>query len=68
MRVCRADDGPFRDADVVVFLQVGTDYIPADATGPNMAGLGAIARLISPGVDDRGRQVQRLLWETRDAR
>ncbi len=59
---------PFRDDDVAVFLQVGTDYIPVDATGPNMAGLAAIARLISPDVDDRLRQVQRLLWETRDAR
>ena len=33
-----------------------------------MAGLGAVARLISREVEDRLRQVQRLLWETRDAR
>ena len=59
---------PFRDEDVAVFLQVGTDYIPVDATGPNMAGLAAIARLISPDVEDRLRQVRPLLWETSDAR
>jgi hypothetical protein len=39
-----------------------------DATERNLAGLAAIARLISPDVEDRLRQVQRLLWETRDAR
>jgi hypothetical protein len=59
---------PPRDKDVVVFLQAGTDYIPVDATERNMAGLAAIARLVSPGVDDRLRQVRQLLWETRDAR
>jgi len=59
---------PPRDKDVVVFLQVGTDYIPVDATERNMAGLAATARLISPGVEDRLRQVQRLLRETRAAR
>jgi hypothetical protein len=59
---------PFRGDDVVVFFQAGTDYIPVDATERNLAGLAAIARLISPDVEDRLRQVQRLLWETRDAR
>jgi hypothetical protein len=58
----RFEDGtwqPPRDKDVVVFLQVGTDYIPVDATERNMAGPAAIARLISPDVDDRLRQVRR---------
>jgi hypothetical protein len=67
----RFEDGrwqPPRDKDVVVFLQVGTDYIPVEATDRNMAGLAAIARLISPDVDDRLRQVQRLLRETRGVR
>jgi len=59
---------PFRDDDVAVFLQVGTDYIAVDATGPNMAGLAAIARLISPDVEDRLRQARRLLRETSQAR
>jgi hypothetical protein len=67
----RFEDGmwqPPRDKDVVVFLEVGTDYVPVDATERNMAGLAAVARLISPDVEDRLRQVQRLLGETRDAR
>ncbi len=67
----RFEDGkwqPPRDEDVIVFPQVGTDYIPVEATDRNMAGLAAIARLISPGVDERLRQVLQLLWETRDAR
>ena len=67
----RFEDGawqPPRDKDVVVFLQAGIDYIPVEATERNMAGLAAIARLISPDVEDRLRQVRRLLWETRDAR
>jgi len=59
---------PPRDTDVVVFLEVGTDYVPVDATERNMAGLAAIARLISPDVEDRLRQVRQLLGETRDAR
>ena len=59
---------PPRDEDVIVFLQAGTDYIPVEATDRNMAGLAAIARLISPGVDERLRQVLQLLGETRDAR
>jgi hypothetical protein len=67
----RYEDGkwqPPRDEDVIVFSQVGTDYIPVEATDRNMAGLAAIARLISPGADERLRQVLQLLWETRDAR
>ncbi len=67
----RFEDGtwqPPRDKDVIVFLQVGTDYIPVEATDRNIAGLAAIARLISPGVDDRLQHVLRLLRETRDAR
>jgi len=59
---------PLRDRDVTVFLQVGMDYIPVDATDRNMAGLAAVARLISPGVSDRVGQVVQLLRETRDAR
>jgi hypothetical protein len=59
---------PLRGKDVTVFLQVGMDYIPVDATERNMAGLGAIARLISPDVGDRVRQLGRLIEETRDAR
>jgi hypothetical protein len=54
-----------RAEDVTVFLQVGMDYIPVDATDRNMTGLAAIARLISPDVSDR---VGQLLKETRDAR
>lgn len=67
----RFDDGawqPLRAGDVTVFLQVGMDYIPVDATDRNMAGLAAIARLISPGVSDRVGQVEQLLKETRDIR
>ena len=59
---------PLRDREVIVFLQAGVPYIAIEATERNMAGLAAIARLISPEVDDRLRQVQRLLWETRAAR
>ena len=59
---------PLRAEDVTVFLQVGMDYIPVDATDRNMAGLAAVARLISPGVSDRAGQVAQLLKETRDAR
>jgi hypothetical protein len=57
-----------RDRDVTVFPQVGMDYIPVDATDRNMAGLAAVARLISPGVSDRVGQVEQLLKETRGAR
>ena len=46
---------PLRDKDVVVFLQAGAQYIAIEATERNMAGLAAIARLISPEVDDRAR-------------
>lgn len=59
---------PARDEDVTVFLQVGMDYIPVDATDRNLAGLAAVARLISPGVSDRVEQVAQLLKKTRDAR
>jgi hypothetical protein len=59
---------PPREADVVVFLQVGSDCISADATSPNMAGLAAIAQLVSPDVSDRVGQVEQLLRETRAAR
>ena len=59
---------PLRAEDVTVFLQVGMDYIPVDATDRNMAGLAAVARLISPDVSDRVGQVEQLLKETRDAR
>ena len=59
---------PPRGEDVTVFLQVGTDYIPIDATDRNMAGLAAIVRLISPDVDVRVRQIGRLLKETHDTR
>ena len=58
---------PLRAEDVTVFLQVGMDYIPVDATDRNMAGLAAVARLISPDVSDRVGQVEQLLKETRDA-
>jgi hypothetical protein len=59
---------PLRDRDVTVFLQAGMDYIPVDATDRNMAGLAAVARLISPGVSDGVRHVEQLLEESRDAR
>jgi hypothetical protein len=59
---------PPRGEDVTVFLQAGMDYIPVDATDRNMAGLAAVARLISPDVDDRTWQIARLIKETRDAR
>ena len=56
---------PLRDKDVVVFLQAGAQYIAIQATERNMAGMAAIARLISPGVEDRARQLARLMEETR---
>ena len=40
-------------------------YIAIEATERNMAGLAAIARLISPEVEDRVRQLSRLMEETR---
>ena len=55
---------PLRDKDVVVFLQAGAQYIAIEATERNMAGLAAIARLISPEVDDRAWQLARLMEET----
>jgi len=59
---------PLRDKDVVVFLQAGAEYIAIEATERNMAGMAAIARLISPEVEDRARQLGRLTEETRAAR
>lgn len=59
---------PLRAEDVTVFLQVGMDYIPVGATDGNMAGLAAVAGLISPDVSDRVGRVGHLLKETRDAR
>ena len=55
---------PLRDKDVAVFLQAGAQYIAIEAMERNMAGLAAIARLISPEVDDRARQLARLMEET----
>jgi hypothetical protein len=40
-------------------------YIAIEATDRNMAGLAAVARLISPEVEDRVRQLSRLMEETR---
>ena len=59
---------PPRGEDVTVFLQAGMDYIAIEATDRNMAGLTAVARLISPELEDRVRQLARLIEETRDAR
>lgn len=56
---------PPRDKDVIVLLQAGAQYIASEATERNMAGLAAIARLISPGVEDLARQLTRLMEETR---
>jgi hypothetical protein len=56
---------PPRDREVIVFLQAGVQYIAIEATDWNMAGLAAIARLISPEVEDRVRQLSRLMEETR---
>jgi hypothetical protein len=56
---------PLRDKDVVVFLQAGAQYIAIEATERNMAGMAAIARLISPEAGDRARQLARLMEETR---
>ena len=56
---------PLRDREVIVFLQAGVQYIAIEATDRNMAGLAAIARLISPEVEDRVRQLARLMEETR---
>ena len=46
---------PLRDREVIVFLQAGFDYIAIEATERNMRGMAAIARLISPEVEDRVR-------------
>jgi hypothetical protein len=56
---------PLQDREVIVFLQAGVQYIAIEATERNMAGLAAIARLISPEVEDRARQLSRLMEETR---
>jgi hypothetical protein len=58
---------PLRGKDVIVFLQAGMEYIAIEATDRNMAGLAAVARLISPDVEDRVRQLARLIEETRAA-
>jgi hypothetical protein len=55
---------PLRDREVIVFLQAGVQYIAIEATERNMAGLAAIARLISAEVEDRTRQLARLMEET----
>jgi len=52
---------PLQDREVIVFLQAGVQYIAIEATERNMAGLAAIARLISPEAEDRAR----LMEETR---
>ena len=59
---------PLRGEVVVVFLQAGMDYIAIEATDRNMAGLAAVARLISLDVEDRARQLARLMEETRGTR
>jgi hypothetical protein len=59
---------PPRGKDVIVFLQAGMEYIAIEATDRDMAGLAAVARLISPDVEDRVRHLGRLVEETRDAR
>ena len=67
----RLDGGawqPLRDRDVVVFHQAGMQYIVIEATERNMAGPAAFARPISPEVEDRARQLGRLMEETRGAR
>jgi len=56
---------PLRDKDVVVFLQARAEYIAIEATERNMAGLAAVARLISPEAGDRARRLGRLMEETR---
>ena len=56
---------PLRDGEVIVFLQAGVQSIAIEATERNMAGMAAVARLISPEVEDRARQLTRLMEETR---
>jgi hypothetical protein len=56
---------PLRDREVIVFLQAGVQYIAIEATERNMAGLAAVARLISPEVEDLVQQLSRLMEETR---
>lgn len=56
---------PLRDKEVIVFLQAGVQYIAIEATERNMAGMAAVARLISLEVEDRVRQLSRLMEETR---
>lgn len=67
----RFDDGawqPLQDKDVVVFLAAGTQYLAIDATERNMAGLAAVARMISPELEDRARHLARQTEETQAAR
>lgn len=67
----RCDDGtwqPFRGKDATVFLRAGQDYIALEATERNMAGLAAVAGLISPAAGQLVRQPARLIEETRRAR
>jgi hypothetical protein len=40
-------------------------YIAIEATERNMAGMAPVARLLSPEVEDRVRQLTRLMEETR---
>jgi hypothetical protein len=56
---------PLRDREVIVFLQAGVQYIAIEATERNMAGMAAVARLLSPEVEDRVQQLTRLMEETR---
>ena len=67
---CFADGAwqPLGDRDVIVFLQAGIDYIAIPATERNMAGMAAIARLVSPEVEDRARQFGHLMEEMRGTR
>jgi len=56
---------PPQDKKVIVFLHAGAQYIAIEATERNMAGMAAVARLLSPQVEDRVRELIRLLKETR---
>jgi hypothetical protein len=53
-----------RGKDLPVFLQSGTEAITFEATERNMAGLAAIARLISPEAEDRAWQLAPLAEAT----
>lgn len=56
---------PLRDKDVIVFLHAGAQYIAIKATEQNMAGMAAIARLMSPEAENLARQLAQLMEETR---